>query len=280
MPTLLFNQTMHPIKPRLRHFSRSPNEAFSWRWALIGSLLGLMLATLLLAPAVWLATALNRATSGHIQLVETVGTVWTGSGKLVLTGGSGSRDRAALPGRVNWKLRPNGFALEIELNAKCCTQQPLQARAQPRWGGVSVKFVDSSSEWPAFLLAGLGAPWNTLQADGSLELITQGLSLEWFNQQSTVSGRAVLTAVALTSSLTTLKPMGSYQLLFLGGNTLRVSLVTLEGRLQLNGNGSWVGSRLSFEGIASAAPGYEAALANLLNIIGRRDGPRSIITLG
>ena len=280
MPTSLFNQTMRPIMPRPRHFSRSSTEAVPWRWALVGSLLGLLLAMVLLAPAGWLAAALNQATSGHIQLVETVGTVWTGSGKLVLTGGSGSRDRAALPGRVNWKLRPNGFALGLELNAGCCTQQPLQARAQPRWGGVSVEIGDSASEWPASLLAGLGAPWNTLQADGSLKLITQGLSFEWFNQQSTVSGRADLTAIALTSSLTALKPMGSYQLLFLGGNTIKVSLVTLEGRLKLSGNGRWVGSRLSFEGIASAAPGYEAALANLLNIIGRRNGPNSIITLG
>ena len=280
MPTLLFNQTMRPIMPRPRHFSRSSTEAVPWRWALVGSLLGLLLAMVLLAPAGWLAAALNQATSGHIQLVETVGTVWTGSGKLVLTGGSGSRDRAALPGRVNWKLRPNGFALGFELNAGCCTQQPLQARAQPRWGGVSVEIGDSASEWPASLLAGLGAPWNTLQAEGRLKLVTQGLSIELFNQQSTVSGRADLTAVALTSSLTTLKPMGSYQLLFLGGNTIKVSLVTLEGRLKLSGNGRWVGSRLSFEGIASAAPGYEAALANLLNIIGRRNGPNSIITLG
>lgn len=280
MRTLLFNQTMRPIMPHPRHFSRSSIEAVPWRWALVGSLLGLMLAMVLLAPAVWLAAVLNRATAGRIQLVETVGTVWTGSGKLVLTGGSGSLDRAALPGRLNWKLRPNGFALGLELNAGCCTQQPLQVRVQPRWGGVSVKIGDSASEWPASLLAGLGAPWNTLQADGSLKLITKGLSFEWFDQQSTVSGRADLTALALTSSLTTLKPMGSYQLLFLGGNTIKVSLVTLEGRLQLSGNGRWVGSRLSFDGIASAAPGYEAALANLLNIIGRRNGPRSIITLG
>ena len=63
-----------------------------------------------------------------------------------------------------------------------------------------------------------------------------------------------------------------------GGNEFK--LITLEGGLQLSGSGRWVGSKLSFEGIASAAPGYEAELANLLNIIGRRNGSRSIITLG
>lgn len=265
---------------RPRHFSRFPAEAVPWRWALLGGVVGLILAMVLLAPALWLAAALDRATSGRIQLVETVGTVWTGSGQLMLTGGAGSRDRATLPGRVNWKLRIDGWALGLELNADCCTPRPLQARAQPRWGGVGLQIFDSASEWPASLLAGLGAPWNTLQADGNLRLVTQGLSLEWFKQQPKVAGRAEFTAVALTSSLTTLKPMGSYQLLLLGGNTIEVKLATLEGSLQLSGSGRWVGSRLSFEGIASAAPGYEAALANLLNIIGRRTGARSIITLG
>ena len=48
----------------------------------------------------------------------------------------------------------------------------------------------------------------------------------------------------------------------------------------LSGNGQWVGKRLRFTGEASAAPGREAALANLLNIIGRRSGARSIITVG
>ena len=41
-----------------------------------------------------------------------------------------------------------------------------------------------------------------------------------------------------------------------------------------------MGSRLRFTGEASAAPEREAALSNLLNIIGRRNGARSIITIG
>ena len=35
-----------------------------------------------------------------------------------------------------------------------------------------------------------------------------------------------------------------------------------------------------FKRLASAAPDREAALSNLLNIIGRRNGARSIITVG
>ena len=265
---------------RPEHSLRTSAEAAPWSWAMFGSLLGLMLAVLFLAPATWLAAALDRSTSGRMQLIDTVGTVWTGSGKLLLTGGAGSRDQAALPGHASWKLRPYGFALGLELVADCCTPQPIKARVQPHWGSVSVQIVDSASEWPVSVLAGLGAPWNTLQAGGSLRLITQDLSFKWLNQQLTASGRAELTAIALTSNLTTLKPMGSYQLSLVGAKTNEFKLVTLEGGLQLSGAGRWIGPRLNFEGIASAAPGFEATLANLLNIIGRRKGPNSIITLG
>ena len=74
--------------------------------------------------------------------------------------------------------------------------------------------------------------------------------------------------------------MGSYRMTLLGGNTPTLTLDTLEGSLNLSGQGQWVGSRLRFSGTASAAPDREEALANLLNIIGRRSGARSIITIG
>ena len=67
---------------------------------------------------------------------------------------------------------------------------------------------------------------------------------------------------------------------FTGGPVPSLQLDTIEGALQLKGSGSWVGSRLRFTGEASAAPDREAALANLLNIIGRRNGSRSLITVG
>ena len=74
--------------------------------------------------------------------------------------------------------------------------------------------------------------------------------------------------------------MGSYRITIMGGGSPTLQLQTLEGALQLSGSGQWVGSRLRFSGVATAVPDREAALSNLLNIIGRRSGARSIITLG
>lgn len=133
---------------------------------------------------------------------------------------------------------------------------------------------------PAALLAGLGAPWNTLQVEGQLSLVTQGLSVEWIEGRLSVAGRAELMATGMSSRLSTIKPMGSYRITLDGGNTATLEVTTLEGSLQLAGTGQWVGSRLRFEGVASAAPEREAALSNLLNILGRRTGARSIITVG
>jgi general secretion pathway protein N len=95
-----------------------------------------------------------------------------------------------------------------------------------------------------------------------------------------VSGRTVLEAQQISSRLSTLRPMGSYRITVNGGASSTLQLETLDGSLQLTGSGQWVGARLRFQGVASAAPEREGALSNLLNIIGRRNGARSIITIG
>ena len=42
----------------------------------------------------------------------------------------------------------------------------------------------------------------------------------------------------------------------------------------------WAGGRLRFRGVAEAAPGREVALTNLLNIMGKRQGTRSVFSIG
>ena len=259
---------------------RDPWPDAPWSWAWGGLVLGVMLALVVFAPARWLASGLERASAGRVVLDDPSGTVWNGSARLLLAGGAGSNDVAALPGRIDWRLRPAWGGVDAELSAACCTTQPLPLRARARWGGAALQIGDHRSQWPAAVLAGLGTPWNTLQVDGELLLATQGLSVEWIEGRLAVAGRAELTASRLSSRLSTLKPMGSYRITLNGGSPSTLQLDTLEGALQLTGTGQWVGSRLRFSGTASAAPEREAALANLLNIIGRRSGARSIITIG
>ena len=251
-----------------------------WSWAMGGAALGLCLALLCFAPARWLGEALQQLSGGRLVLLAERGTVWDGSAQLALTGGPGSRDAAAVPDRVSWTLRPGWNLLQLQIQAPCCTPQPLVLQAQALWGGVRLRVLDGESQWPAAVLAGLGTPWNTLQTQGSLSLSTHALEVELAQGRLTVAGRGQLLANAISSSLSTLKPMGSYKLTLQGGPSTTLQLETTEGSLLLAGSGRWVEQRLHFEGTASAAPEHLEALSNLLNIIGRRDGARSIIRVG
>ncbi|QTN26875.1 type II secretion system protein N [Rhodoferax sp. AJA081-3] len=258
-----------------------PHQSAPWRWAIAGVLLGGAIATTVFAPARWLATALSQASGQQLQLVGAQGSIWGGTSQLVLSGGQGSVNAVALPGQVSWRIRPVWAGLAIQISADCCTPQPLQLRATALgWKGARLVLQDSQTQWPASLLAGLGTPWNTVQAQGQLSATTQDLVVEFGPTGLQLAGRVQLDALNISSRLSTLSPMGSYRFLLQGGPSPSLALSTLEGSLQLSGQGEWVGQRLRFTGVASAAPERVEALSNLLNILGRRDGARSIITVG
>lgn len=271
-------RTLHKRKPSSPKTAGGANAA--WRPAFLGACVGLLASLIYFAPASWLAAAVNEASKGHVVLAGAQGSVWRGNAQLELGGGTGSHDKTALPGTVNWLIHPSWTGLKIQFNASCCTPQDLQASLSPRWGGAKISIVNGLSSWPAALLTGLGTPWNTLQPEGSLKLSTQDLQLEWVQGRLLVAGSAQIDAVQMASRLSTLRPMGSYRLNLTGGQVTALNLETLEGSLRLSGSGQWTGPRLHFQGFAVAEPEREAALANLLNIIGRREGARSIITVG
>ncbi len=256
--------------------ARSP-----WGWALTGSGLGLLLSLVMFAPARWLAGLVQMASQERVIVLAPRGSFWNGSGQLVLSGGPDSADRTTLPGAVGWHIRPSWRGVSLALNAECCTASPLQLSAEPiGWSGVRIKLSDGQSSWPAGLLTGLGTPWNTVQVQGQLMASTTGFELQWVQNRVSLAGRVQLDATQVSSRLSTLQPMGSYRLTLQGGPSTTLQLETLTGSLQLSGQGQWVSQRLHFNGVASAEPDSVEALSNLLNIIGRRNGARSIIKVG
>jgi general secretion pathway protein N len=260
--------------------SLSASPASGTRWAVLGALIGAVLALALFAPARWLAAGLDQWSDGHLLLVNARGTVWNGSAGVVFSSGGAGVEAISLPGLLGWNLSPRWDGVTAALNISCCAAQPLQFKAHPGAGGVQVDWRDGQSRWPAALLGGFGAPWNTLKLEGVLDISTQAFTMRMNGPELGLAGRAVLDATDISSSLSTLKPMGSYRITLEGGPSPTLLLTTREGSLQLTGSGRWNGSALRFDGEASAAPGREDALSNLLNIIGRRQGARSLITLG
>lgn len=249
-----------------------------WPAAWLGLALGLLGALIALAPARWLTPWV--AASSPLKLVEARGTFWQGSARLLLTGGAGSRDQALLPERIEWRVGVGLSALQLELKALCCMSEPMRLSLGWADGGLRLSLADHRSSWPAEILTGLGTPWNTLKPSGDLQLQTLGLHWRWSQDAARLQGSATLELQNLGSALSTIRPMGHYRLNLQAAQQPQVTLSTIEGALQIQGQGQWRAGRWYFQGQANTEPALEPALGNVLNIIGRREGARSIITIG
>lgn len=257
------------------------------RWAVFGIVVGVLVGVIVFAPAAWLARAIASATNQHLLLADARGTVWSGSAVVVLTGGPGSRDASALPGRLEWTVGLRGIGLELRARHACCLNGPASVVVRPGLGRVAIALGASPGwigQWPTAWLGGLGTPWNTMQMGGSLRLSSPGLSVDSVQGRWRLTGRADIDLLEVSSRLSTLDTLGSYRFTVAadpsGSGASQLTLSTQQGALQLSGNGSLGPTGVRFRGEAQAAPGQEAPLTNLLNIIGRRDGVRSVISIG
>jgi len=213
--------------------------------------------------------------------------VWSGSAVPVLTGGPGSRDASALPGRIAWTISVAGAGFEIRATQACCLNGTVALRVSPglsRWTVALVPPQGWVGQWPSAWLGGLGTPWNTLQLGGTFRLLSPRFTLDSVAGRWRVDGQADFELVNASSRLSTLETLGSYRLRVVGdpanAGQPQLSLSTQNGALELSGSGTMGPGGIRFRGEARAAQTDEAALANLLNIIGRRDGARSVISIG
>jgi general secretion pathway protein N len=264
------------------------SRSASLRWAVAGVVVGLLLGLVVFAPAAWLAEAVASATHQRVLLTDARGTLWSGSAVPVLTGGPGSRDASALPGRMDWTLGVRGLGFELLARQSCCLNNTVTLQLKPGLGRMNVVVLPAAGgwigQWPSAWLGGLGTPFNTLQLGGVIRVTTPGISFESVQGRWLVRGRADIELMNASSRLSTLDSLGSYRLTLNGDASnaggAQLTLATTEGALQLDGTGTWGANGVRFRGEARAASGDDAALSNLLNIIGRRDGARSVISIG
>ena len=257
------------------------------RWAIAGGLLGALLGVVVFAPAAWVAQALGSATGERVLLADARGTLWSGSAVLVLTGGPGSRDASALPGRLAWTLGWRGSAFDLLVTHACCLNGNVALQLRPGFGRIKAMLLPTAGwvgQWPSAWLGGLGTPFNTLQLGGVARLLSPGMTVEAVQGRWRMDGQADLEMIGVSSRLSTLPTLGSYRLRVSGdaanAGSTQLNLTTQEGALQLSGAGTAGAGPLRFRGEARAQAADEAALSNLLNIIGRRDGARSVISIG
>ncbi len=254
----------------------------------LAALLGAVLVGAAVVPASFADAALARATQGRVRLAQTQGTIWNGSARLVLAAGrsvpaNGERafDDAlvagvAIPGRLDWRIRALPL-LVGQLDAELRFDRV--ARPVHVHGPWDAMRVDAGSlELPSVELARLGSPWNTVRPSGALHLSWENLVLG----PSGLDGRARIELRGASSAMSPVRPLGSYRVDVVGsGSQAQLSIATIDGPLQLKGNGSFDAKRgLRFVAEASAEAPERDRLQSFLGLIGPREGERTIIRIG
>jgi general secretion pathway protein N len=84
-------------------------------------------------------------------------------------------------------------------------------------------------------------------------------------------GQLTVLLADMASRVSPVKPLGSYRVtLAAQGASATLQWATLNGPLQLEGNGQWRQGRFSFNGTARSTREARDSLAGLLNLLGRR----------
>ena len=239
------------------------------RWQFAGLVLGAYaLGLAFTAPAGLIDPALAQASDGRLRLTGARGTLWSGTGQLEV------RDRmhrTALARAIAWRVLP-AYLLRGQLRGEIALDQrnkPFPVTISP----ARIEVSGADIELPAAAL-GLAEPkLAPLGLGGDLLLQVARLALA----RNTIEGSATVQWRGAGSAFTRIAPLGDYELRLEGeGSTLRASLRTLRGPLQLDGKGSWSsGSNPVFLGSARIAPEQRQQLAPLMRMIALERGDGS-----
>lgn len=225
-------------------------------------------ALLVLAPATLIDAGLERASNGRLRLAEARGSLWSGAGWIEIRDAEG---RAGVAKHLAWRVRPMAL-LRARLVADVEFDQA--ARSFPLTLTLSrIEIDDAGFNLPAAAL-GLGMPaLAPLRLTGDVLLEIPHLAFE----HGRMDGDATLQWRRAGSALTPISPLGDYEVIFKSdGPALRAALRTLEGPLQLDGNGTWSnGAPPNFIATARVPAQHQDLLAPLLRLVAVERGAGS-----
>lgn len=221
-----------------------------------------LIGLLVFAPASLMGYALERVSGGTLSLVQTTGSVWHGSGVVLLRQDS----RYQTLGSYHWNMQFLSASLQVQTGESA----PMTVHYIPVTGRTNIENLHLSLPASAIELA---APQlGPYQLQGSLEVSSDHLTLE----PAGMNGQITVDWTRAASALSEIRPLGDYRILLQSnGTALDAQLSTLSGKLILSGKGSFDkinGMRIN--GTAQAAPGAAAAELNeLLHHIGPEVSP-------
>ena len=236
------------------------------RWRLAGlALLAYALGLIATAPASLIDSGLEQATEGRLRLSDTRGSLWAGTGQLEMRD---RMQRTAVAKSIAWRVLPLYF---LRGQFRCEVGLDLAAKHFPVTLSLAgIEVTDADISLPAAAL-GLGEPkLAPLGLTGDVLLRVARLALG----RDAIEGNAILQWRGAGSAYARVAPLGDYELRFDGeGNTVRASLRTIQGPLQLSGQGSWTrGAKPAFLGNARVPPEHMQQLAPLMRMIALERG--------
>lgn len=253
----------------MNFWMRRLRVALPW---LVVAVLSNAIVMLTLLPAAWITPQFARQTNGHVNLVDPSGSLWHGSATLMLAAGTDMSSATLLPGRIEWRTAFWPLftgRVRMTMQHSEAMPEPITVDATPRTATVT----PGAMTVPASLLSGLGAPFNTLDLQGNVQLSWS----DWRSFNREAFGQLTVTLTDVSSRVSLVKPLGSYRVLFQAqGESSTLDLTTTKGPLMLTGNGTVSATSTSFQGTASAAPEARDNLAGLLNLLGRPSGPDTV----
>lgn len=237
-------------------------------WPALG-LFCILVTVLACAPATWLDAVLEKQTDGRFALGDVQGSVWNGSAFIGVAASRNGDLAPLLPGRFTWHLSPILLLGQIELTLENAAS--LQDKVVLSGNFHHVQVNPGGVILPSERLSGLGAPLNTIRPSGKIILSWDALDIAWPGNLPDINGTMQLTMQDMASALSPIKPLGSYSMTFVWhGQTADIALKTIHGPMLLSGKGLLAQGRVQFSGQAEAQDGEEDKLANLLNLLGRR----------
>lgn len=218
-----------------------------------------------LLPAGWVSWGIARLSNGMVLLDDGRGTIWHGSGQLFVSDGKGDAQDL---GRAEWRIKPL-YVLLLRGQALLHASGPhsdifATLRVTP-WG---LSLNETRLSASAQLASAFYAPASLFAPQGLLRLRTNRLAFD----RSGLHGTAEIYWDNAGSTLSNVQPLGNYRLDLSGnGKDATLQLSTVEGALDLSGQGRWQlfgDGQLQLAGVAQAKQQL-AELQPLLRLMGR-----------
>ncbi len=239
------------------------------RWLLyvIFGLVFYLLFLVIEMPASWFAWALNKFTQGTIRVEPITGSLWHGTGRLVIYFPQTTPHDL---GTADWRINPFWlFAGRMQMNWQSNTQGS-RINTTIRLSSGKVELLDTEASFPAQSVGGFYPAAALISPQGQVRLHIDKLTMD---HNGMVGGGDILWHGA-GSSLTAVQPLGDYHLQIAGaGKTADLRLSTQSGALELMGRGQWQLLNGQVQLIGSALPRDRAAeLEPLLRLFGEDQG--------